>query len=296
MKTSPVTGTDAGREGRTITITGAVANFFLIVVKFTAGILGNSQALIADAIHSISDLFTDAVVLMGLWVGRKPPDDTHHFGHGRIETTASAIVGISLISAAVFIGYQATMDVYHHTEHHPTWIALIGASLSIVVKEILYQYTVIVGKKIKSQVVIANAWHHRSDALSSVAVLFGVGGALINPGWHILDAYAALVVSFFIIKVGLDVLWKSMREMTDTAPRAEVVEQIRDCIGSVAGVKGLHDLKVRTIAGIYHIQVHIEVDKALSISEGHLIINEARSILRKTLEDVGEITVHLDPA
>ena len=208
-----------GREGRRVTWIGVGANALLIVVKFVAGVLGHSQALIADAVHSVSDFFTDAVVLLGLWYGRRPPDEDHHFGHARIETMASAVVGFSLITVALYLGYRSAMNIYLHGNMHPTYPALIGAAVSIAVKEALYQYTAIVGKRIRSEAVIANAWHHRSDALSSVAVLIGVGGAVINPGWYILDAYAALLVSFFIAKVGIDVLWKALREMADTAPR-----------------------------------------------------------------------------
>jgi len=214
-------------QGKRITWVGIAANALLIAMKFAAGGLGHSQALIADAVHSISDFFTDFVVLLGLRFGRKPPDETHHFGHGRIETIASAVVGVALIVVAVFIGVSATWNIYHHVERRPTWIAIAAAAISIVVKEILYRYTVIVGRRIRSQAVIANAWHHRSDALSSVAVLIGVTGAQIRPGWHILDAYAALLVSFFIVKVGIDVLGGAMREFADTAPKPEMIERIR---------------------------------------------------------------------
>jgi cation diffusion facilitator family transporter len=282
-------------QGKRITWVGIAANALLIAMKFAAGGLGHSQALIADAVHSISDFFTDFVVLLGLRFGRKPPDETHHFGHGRIETIASAAVGVALIVVALFIGVSATWNIYHHVERRPTWIAIAAAAISIVVKEILYRYTVIVGRRIRSQAVIANAWHHRSDALSSVAVLIGVTGAQIRPGWHILDAYAALLVSFFIVKVGIDVLGGAMREFADTAPKPEIIERIRGCIQAVEGVKGIHDLKVRSTGGIFEIQVHLEGDKTLSVAEGHLIINEARSCLRAEMEDVGEITVHIDP-
>jgi cation diffusion facilitator family transporter len=210
--------TKGANSGERVTVIGVVANAFLIVLKFLAGIFGHSQALIADAIHSISDFFTDAVVLVGLRMGRKAPDEDHHFGHGRIETTASGIVGVSLLVVAVFIGYDASRDIYLHTESHPTWLAIAGAAISILVKEFLYRYTIIVGRRIKSAAVTANAWHHRSDALSSVAVLIGVTAAQIKPDWHILDAYAALLVTFFIVKVALEILRDALREITDTAP------------------------------------------------------------------------------
>lgn len=287
---------EGGREGRKITWIGVLVNALLVVLKFIAGIVGNSQALIADAVHSVSDFFTDGVVLLGLRYGRKPPDEDHHFGHGRIETMASAVVGLALIAVAFYLAYRSGMNIFLHEETHPTWLALAGAGLSIAFKEALYQYTVIVGKRIRSQAVIANAWHHRSDAFSSVAVFIGVGGALIKPGWHILDAYAALLVSFFIAKVGADVLWGSLREMTDAAPRQEFLRSIVDCVGKVSGVQGVHDLKVRSMGGTYFIQVHIVVDRNMSVAESHRIVEEARECLHGEFDDIGEIIVHVDPS
>ena len=283
------------RAGKRVTWAGVVANAFLIILKFFAGVFGHSQALIADAIHSISDFFTDAVVLVGLSMGRKAPDADHHFGHARIETTASGLVGISLLAVAVLIGYDAARDIYYHTETHPTWLAIAGAGLSILIKEFLYRYTVIVGRRIKSTAVMANAWHHRSDALSSVAVLIGVTTAQFKPGWHILDAYAALLVSFFIVKVALDILRNTLREITDTAPEPEVMEKITHCIRSVPNVIAIHDLRARTIGGRYDLSVHVVVDPGLSVVEGHEAAREVEQCLIGEIEDVGGITVHIDP-
>ena len=283
------------REGRRITWIGVVANAFLIALKFAAGIFGHSQALIADAIHSISDFFTDAVVLVGLATGRKAPDADHHFGHARMETTASGVVGISLLLVAVFIGYDAAQDIYHHTESHPTWLAIVGAALSILVKEFLYRYTVLVGQRIKSPAVMANAWHHRSDALSSVAVLIGVTAAQMRPDWHILDAYAALLVSFFIVKVALDILRNMLREITDTAPEPEIIEKMTACIRGVPNVIGIHDLKARTVGGRYQLSVHVVVDPNLTVIEGHNAAREVERCLLSEIEDFGEVTVHIDP-
>ncbi|MEJ2024643.1 MAG: cation diffusion facilitator family transporter, partial [Deltaproteobacteria bacterium] len=219
----------AAKEGRTVTLVGALVNGVLIVIKFGAGILGQSQALIADAVHSLSDLVTDLIVFVGLKMGRKAPDEKHQFGHARIETLASSLVGVALIATAIFIGIKASLAIYLHTESHPTKLALIGALVSILLKEWLYHYTLRVGRRAKSRLIVANAWHHRSDSLSSVAVVLGVGGSLVHPSWHALDSYAALLVSFFILKVGLETLWDSLREFTDTAPPPEVMETIRTC-------------------------------------------------------------------
>jgi cation diffusion facilitator family transporter len=286
----------SAQAGRSVTLVGALVNGLLILLKFFAGIFGQSQALIADAIHSVSDLFTDAVVLFGIRIGRKAPDEKHQFGHARIETLASAIVGMALIATALYLGIEACLNIYNHTEYHPTGLALIGAGVSIALKEALYHYTVHTGRRIKSQLIVANAWHHRSDALSSVAVLLGVAGTLINPSWHILDVFAALLVSFFIVKVGLDILRNSLREFTDTAPQPEILKKISDCIRSVEGVFDMHDLRVRTSGGLYQMETHIVVDGQLTVTEGHRIAKVVESCLVDEIEDLDRVIIHVDPA
>jgi cation diffusion facilitator family transporter len=289
-------GISSVKAGRKVTLLGLFTNTFLILLKFSAGIIGDSQALIADAVHSISDLFTDAVVLLGIKIGGKPPDEEHHFGHARIETLASAIVGLALIGTAAYLGIDAALNIHGHTEYHPTGIALIGAGVSIALKEALYRYTALIGRRMKSQLIVANAWHHRSDALSSIAVLLGVGGTLIKPSWHILDACAALLVSFFIIKVGLDILWKSLREFTDTAPRPEIMEQLMDLSLAVEGVMDVHDLRVRISGGFYQAEIHIVVDGQLTVVEGHRIAKTVERCLTKQMDALERVIVHVDPA
>jgi len=286
----------SAKEGRTVTWVGALLDAVLIALKFVAGIFGQSQALIADAVHSVSDLFTDIIVVVGLRMGRKGPDERHHFGHARLETLASFIVGVALIGTALYLGIEAALNIYRHTECHPTKLALIGAGVSIVLKEALYHYMVRVGRRIKSRLIVANAWNHRSDSLSSVAVLIGVTGALIRPAWHVLDAYAALLVSFFIIKVGLDSLRESLREFTDTAPPPEVLDSIRVCARGVPGVLDMHDLRVRTSGGLYQMETHIVVDGQLTVAEGHRIAKAVESCLAEEVADLDRVIVHVDPA
>jgi len=288
--------TKSAKAGMSITLVGVLVNAFLILFKFFAGIFGQSQALIADAVHSISDLFTDFVVLLGLRIGRKVPDERHHFGHARIETLASAIVGLTLIATALYLGIKASWNIYHHTEYHPTWLALVGAGVSIALKESLYHYTIHIGRRIKSSAIVANAWHQRSDALSSVAVLLGVAGAHIKPSWHILDSYAALCVSFFIIKVGLEILWGAIREFTDTAPQPEILDKIKQCTLSVDRVIDMHDLRVRTSGGLHQMELHIVVDGRLTVTEGHQIAKAVESCLAEEIADLDRIIVHVDPA
>jgi len=285
----------SSRMGRSVTLAGLGVNVGLVVLKFMAGWFGKSQALIADAVHSLSDLVTDGAVLLGLHFGRKAPDATHHFGHARIETLASTFVGLALVGTGVYIGVDSGINIHEHTEYHPTKLALIGAALSIVLKEALYQYTVYVGKRIQSPLILANAWHHRSDALSSVAVFLGVIGTWIKPEWHILDAYAALLVSFFIIKVGLDTLKASLREFTDTAPGDEEIALIKGCVLSTKGVLGMHDLRVRTSGGLYQMEAHIEVDGSLSLKEGHEIAKDVEYCLKRDLDKIERLIIHVDP-
>jgi len=292
----PESRTESAKAGRSVTLVGVLVNAFLILFKFLAGIFGQSQALIADAVHSISDLFTDFVVLLGLRMGRKAPDERHHFGHARIETLASAIVGLALIATALCLGIKAIWNIYHHTEYHPTWLALVGAAVSIALKEALYHYTIHIGRRIKSSAIVANAWHQRSDALSSVAVLLGVAGARIKPSWHILDSFAALLVSFFIVKVGLEILWNTLPEFTDIAPQPEILNKITDCIQTVEGVIDMHDLRVRTSGGLYQMETHIVVDGQLSVAEGHRIAKAVESCLAEEIADVDRVIVHVDPA
>jgi len=294
-KPQPTSETGAARAGKWVTLLAVCVNVFLIAFKFLAGIFGHSQALIADAVHSFSDLFTDAVVLLGLRIGRKAPDEKHHFGHARLETLASGIVGIALIVTALYLGIQASLNIYRHTEYHPTLLALVAAGVSVGLKEALFHYTVRVARRIKSSLVMANAWHQRSDALSSVAVLLGVAGANIKPSWHILDAYAALFVSFFIIKVGLDILKGTVREFTDTAPPREILKTISEITLGVDGVIAMHDLRVRTSGGLHQMEVHIMVDGQLTVNEGHGIAKAVEHTLMKDVADIERVIVHVDP-
>jgi len=292
----PESVTTSFRAARSVTIVGALVNTILILLKFFAGIFGSSQALIADAVHSVSDLFTDVVVLLGIRIGRKPPDEGHPFGHARIETLASTIVGIALIATALYLGIKAALNIYHHNEYYPTGLALIAAGVSIALKEALFHYTVHTGRRIKSQLIMANAWHHRSDALSSVAVLLGVAGTRIKPSWHILDSFAALLVSFFIVKVGLEILRIALREFIDTAPQPEIISKIEQCAFTVDEVLDTHDLRVRTSGGFYQMEIHIVVDGQLTVAEGHRIAKAVESCLVKDVDNLDRIIVHVDPA
>ena len=292
----PESNSTSADTGGKVTLVGILVNTFLILLKLVTGIFGSSQGLIADAVHSISDLFTDTVVLIGIKISQKPPDKTHHFGHARIETLASFIVGMALIGTALYLGIEASLTIYRQTEYHPTGLALFGAGVSIGLKEVLYHYTIRTGRRIKSQLIVANAWHHRSDALSSVAVFVGIAGTQINPSWHILDAFAALLVSFFIVKVGLEILRDALREFTDTAPKPEIIGKIQQCALSVNGVVDTHDLRVRTSGGKYQMEIHIVVDGQQTVLEGHKIAKAVEGCLVEDVGNFDSITIHVDPA
>ena len=189
-----------------------------------------------------------------------------------------------------------SLNIYHHTEYHPTILALVVAGVSVALKEVLFHFTVHTGRRIKSQLIVANAWHHRSDALSSMAVLIGIAGTQIKPSWYILDSLAALLVSFFIVKVGLDILRNALREFTDTAPQLEVISKIRQCALAVDGVIDIHDLRVRTSGGFYQMEIHIVVDGQLTVAEGHRIAKAVESYLVEDIESLDRVIVHVDPA
>jgi cation diffusion facilitator family transporter len=238
---------------------------------------------------------TDVVVLFGLRLGSKPPDSDHHFGHGRIETLTSALVGAALVVTAFFLGYSAIENIYRHNVYHPTTLAVVAAGVSIIFKEALFHYTRYVGEKVGNHLVVANAWNNRSDAWASAAVLIGVFAARIKPSWHILDPVAALVAAFFIVLVGFDFLKTAFKEISDAAPPGKVIEKIKECSLEVNGVIDVHDLRVRTLGGQYQMEIHIVVNGALSVAQGHKIAKEVESCLNREIREIDKVIVHVDP-
>ncbi|KIX15867.1 cation diffusion facilitator family transporter [Dethiosulfatarculus sandiegensis] len=284
------------RAGRRVVLVGAWVNLFLIFAKFLAGHFGNSQALIADAVHSFSDLFTDFAVIIGLKLGKAPPDKVHHFGHGRLETLISALVGLALIIVAGFMGWDAADNAWHGVSCNPTWLAIVAALASLVAKEALFQYTMIQGKRTNSPALKANAWHHRTDAMSSLAVMVGVTAAWWKPEWAVLDAYAALVVSVLIFAAGVGVIWDAVKEFTDSAPDQKTQNEILDCALRVPGVERVHDLRVRTTGGRLIMELHVVVDGEISVRQGHDIANEVEKCLLAEVPRMERALIHVDPA
>ncbi|UCE23465.1 MAG: cation transporter [Candidatus Zixiibacteriota bacterium] len=278
-----------------MTWVGVALNVVLVVVKIFAGVVGRSQALVADGVHSISDLFSDFVVLVGLRLGRKEEDEDHPFGHARIETISSMLVGAILLIVGLGIAYNALTSIYEHRQASPGLLTIFVAAFSVISKEAMYWYTLRVGRRIKSLAVVGNAWHHRSDAFSSVAVLIGVTAAYINPAWDLADAYAALIVTLFILKVGWSLAWGGLKQVVDTAPSREILDQLVETASGVEGVWEVHDVRARYSGSQIFVEMHIVVDPNLTVREGHHIADKVRFHLVNQVSDVTRVIIHVDP-
>lgn len=293
-------GNDRSGTAVKVTINGMILNVVLTLIKFSAGILGNSSAMLADAVHSLSDFITDIVVIVGLRAAGKPADDNHQYGHGKIETLCAAFVGIALVLIGLEIlvsGLSKILVVFNGGSlEQPGIIALVAAVASIVIKEGLYRYTLSAANKIKSDAMVANAWHHRSDALSSVGTMIGIGGAIILGGkWVVLDPLAAVILSFVIFKVAFDISYKNINELAEAALDADVVEDIVNIIVSTEGVRDFHKLKTRKIGSNIATDVHIQVDKNLSLIEAHDICTQVENRLRSKYGKESILYIHCEP-
>ncbi len=279
---------------RKVTLIGAVVDLLLGVAKVVVGVTAGSQALVADGIHSFSDLATDFLVLFAAKHAHREADTEHPYGHGRIETVATVVLGVALVLVAVGIAWDAARRLLDQDLLlHPGWLAVIVAGISVLSKEAIYQYTARAARRLRSKMLLANAWHSRSDAISSIIVVIGVLGSM--AGYPYLDAVAAIAVGLMIAKIGWDLLWKSLQELIDSALEPEQVEAIRKTIIAVDGVRACHMLRTRHSGSDALVDVHILVDPALSVSEGHQIGEAVRWRLIKTVEEVSDVTVHIDP-
>lgn len=282
------------KEIRKVTLIGSFFDLTLGIGKIIGGVFASSQALIADGIHSLSDLATDIIVIYAAKHSHKAADEEHPYGHGRFETLATVILGVALVAVAVGIGIDAIDRLFHvERQLHPTQFAMYLAIVSIVVKEALYHYSMIIARKYRSEMLKANAWHSRSDAISSVIVLVGVIGSMAGLGY--LDAIAAVGVSVMIAKIGWDLAWQSLRELIDTGLDPERVDLIRNSILEVQGVKALHVLRTRRMGGEALVDVHIQVNPNLSVSEGHHISEQVRQRVIADIDEVADVMVHIDP-
>lgn len=283
-----------------VTLVGSAGNVALLTFKFIAGVMGHSSAMIADAVHSLSDFVTDLVVIIFVSISAKPQDQSHDYGHGKFETVATFLIGLALVAAATGIVVSGAMKLLAwwdgETLESPGWIALWAALLSILVKELLYQYTLRKGQRIDSQVMIANAWHHRSDALSSLGAAIGIGGAiLLGQRWTVLDPVASIVVGLMLVKVAWELLKTSTGELTECSLPAETEQEIVSIMQSFADVHEPHNLRTRRIGNRIAIEAHVRMDGQLPLQTVH---ERATSIERKLKERFGtttHVTLHMEP-
>ena len=291
---------DRVKEVYKVTIAGSIINVVLLVLKFAAGVLGHSSAMIADAIHSLTDFATDVVVLVFVKLGNKPKDKDHDYGHGKYETLATAIIGVSLFVVGVMICYSGITKTYRaicgEVLQQPGIVALVAAIVSIVLKEWAYQFTVRVGKKCQSEAVVANAWHHRSDALSSIGTMFGIGGAiLLGKEWAVLDPIAAIVVSIFIVKAAWGLVLQSVKELTDASLPDSIENEIMNIANAEDGVREVHNLRTRRIGNRIAIEMHIRMPGATSLYEAHQHATVIEQHLKERFGADTHVGIHLEP-
>lgn len=291
---------DRQKETYRVTIAGSIINILLLAFKFAAGILGHSAAMIADAIHSLTDFVTDAIVLVFVRLGSKPTDRDHDYGHGKYETLASAIIGVSLLVVGMMICYSGVTKTYHamcgEPLQQPGFIALAAAVASVVLKEWAYRFTVRVGRRCHSEAVVANAWHHRSDALSSVGTTVGIGGAIIlGEKWAVLDPLTAIVVSFFIMKAAWSVLSKAVGELTDGSLPKETEDEIESIVSEDNDVSVVHNLCTRRIGNRIAIEMHVRMPGETSLYVAHHHATEIEQRLKQRFGADTHISIHLEP-
>lgn len=288
------------REIYKVTLVGSVGNVLLLIFKFVAAIVGHSSAMMADAVHSLSDFVTDVIVLVFVHVSAKPQDRSHDYGHGKFETFATFVIGLALIAAAVGIIAAAISKVVLWAGgaelKTPGLLALWAALLSIVVKEALYHYTVIRGRALASPAMIANAWHHRSDALSSVGAAVGIGGAiLLGSRWAVLDPVASIVVGLMLVRVAYKMLRASVDELTESSLPEEEEQEISAIINSVAGISEPHNLRTRRIGNRVAIEVHIRMDGDVPLTQAHDLATDVERKLKERFGQSTHVSIHMEP-
>ena len=288
------------REVYKVTIAGSIINVLLLVLKFAAGILGHSAAMIADAIHSLTDFATDVVVLVFVKLGNKPMDSDHDYGHGKYETLATAIIGISLFAVGMMICWSGLVKTYHaflgEELQQPGIVALVAAVASVALKEWAYQFTVRTGRKYHSEAVVANAWHHRSDALSSIGTMMGIGGAiLLGDHWAVLDPLAAIIVSAFIIKAAWGLVMQSVKELTDASLSEKEEDEILKTASEEEGVGEIHNLRTRRIGNNIAIEMHVRMPGSLSLYAAHERATAIEQRLKQKYGADTHVGIHLEP-
>jgi cation diffusion facilitator family transporter len=264
-------------------------------VKAVLGILGRSQALVADAVHSISDMVTDIAVLFGSAFWSAPADENHPYGHGRIETLVTAFIGMALAVVGAGLGYHALATLSNPHPDGPAFIVFLAACVSILVKEALYRWTAAVGRRVRSAAVMANAWHHRSDALSSVPVAVATLGARLRPSWTFLDHVAAVLVSVFILAAAWKISWPALKELADAGVSRARSLRYREVILGAPGARTAHALRTRQLGPGVLVDFHLHVDPKISVSDGHRIAHEVKDRLMRECPEIVDVLVHVEP-
>lgn len=280
---------------RTVGWVGLIINLLLAAGKAAAGILGHSQAVLADAVHSLSDTVTDIAVILGVRFWSAPADENHPHGHGRIETLITVIIGLSVGGVAVGMGIDAIRGLRAHSTTSPSAIALVAAVASIVIKEGLYRWTAAVGRQVRSPALVANAWHHRSDAISSLPAAAAVAVSLIAPQWAVVDRVGAVVVCLLILQVAWRILRPALDQLVDAGAPADDCRRIEALALEVDGVEAAHAVRTRYVGAALAVDLHVEVDGGLSVAEGHAIAVAVRRRLVADGPDIADAIVQVEP-
>jgi len=275
-------------------------NVVLLLFKFVAGIVGHSAAMVADAVHSLSDFVTDVIVLVFVHISNKPKDKSHDYGHGKYETLAMTMIGVALLGVAIGIIYGGVTKIILWANgsqlEAPGLLALWAALLSVVLKEGVYHYSMVKARQLNSQAVEANAWHHRSDALSSIGTSVGIGGAIFfGQRWTVLDPVASVIVGIFIVKVAIDLLRNGIGDLMEQSLPDDVEEEILRLVASLPGVVEPHDLRTRRLGNHYAIEMHILMDGDITLREAHDKASEVEALLKEHYGKETHIAVHVEP-
>lgn len=299
-KTRPMDAAERQKTIYKVTIAGSAVNALLVAFKYTAGLLGGSAAMIADATHSLTDFLTDIVVMLFVRLGNKPEDKSHDYGHGKYETLATAIIGIALTGVGIMILYNGLSDIYKFWQGkeltRPGWIALVAALASIALKEWTYRFTAKAGRAAGSPAVIANAWHHRSDALSSIGTAAGIGGAIIlGDRWTVLDPIAAVIVSWFIIKVAYRLLSQSMGDLLEQSLPDDTEQEIQQTAESEPDVSEVHHIRTRRLGNHIAIEMHIRMPGTITLREAHRHATRIEQRLKARYGLYTHVIIHMEP-
>lgn len=299
-ETEQISDIDREKKAARVTWVGFFTNLILSAAKIVAGVVGRSSAMVADGIHSLSDFVTDFIVIIFIKISAKNEDSDHPYGHGKFETFATMLISFALFIVAIGIFYSGSVKIYEvlngRTIERPTYLALVMAAVSIVVKEGLYWYTIIIGRKIDSPAVIANGWHHRSDAFSSIGTLIGISGAMfLGERWRILDPITSVIVGIFIIDVAYKLARPSIQELLEMSLPQEIEQKIEQKIQATPGVITFHHLRTRKNGNAFIIDMHIKVDARSSIVEAHDIATHVENNLKAAFGKHTQVNVHIEP-